>query len=256
MSEEVKAFLECTFRRCITKRKRLEISREYPKPKLEVMSVAKADKDIASILDKEFPAKEDKELSRVQAAVLASSAPITNLWLQMSDSGFTGKPDEVMITKEIIKMTKESLALIGNSSHYITTTRRTRITDKIKPTRPQLAQFLSEVCSDSKGPPENSGKELFGPPIKKKITERAETIKSFNEALAKIDAPRQSKPGQGCFLGKSSGGKYSTTLSSQHPELYQRKQVFKPFQSRKRPSYQYQNHNTNKRFQPKGKTSE
>ena len=60
VSEEVKAFLECTFRRCITKRKRLEISREYPKPKLEVMSVPKADKDIASILDKEFPAKETR----------------------------------------------------------------------------------------------------------------------------------------------------------------------------------------------------
>ena len=251
--EEVQSFLESTFRRCIPRKRRLEIGREYPEPNLDVIAVPQADKDIISILDKDFPSKEDKLLSRVQAAVLASSAPLTNLWTQLAASGFSGKEDEVIPTKEVMNMIKQSLALIGNASHYITTTRRGKIIEKIKPTRPQLASFLTEVCTDPAT--DNPGKELFGPPIKKKISERAETIESFNKALSRIDPPKQARSStdRSCrFLGKSSGGLYSSNPSSQRPQLYG-KRVFKPFHFRKRHNPTNQ---TKQPFRPKGKPSQ
>ena len=59
------------------------------------------------------------------------------------------------------------------------------IIDRVKSSRPCLACFLKEVCSEELG---DTG-ELFGPSAKKKLMERAETIKAFNEALTKLDPP-------------------------------------------------------------------
>ena len=183
---KVKSFLESTFRRCLP-RKRRAIYREYPKPNLNIVSVPKADKDIVSILDRSFPTSDDRSLSRIQAAVLASSAPLANLWSQLISEGFSGKQDELIPAKEVIRTIRETLALIGNASSYISNSRRSMIVDKIRPSRPKLASFLKEVCAEDVG---DTGKELFGPTIKKKISERADTIKSFNEALKKIDPPQ------------------------------------------------------------------
>ena len=185
--DKVKSFLESTFRRCLPRKRRRAINREYPKPNLDIVSVPKADKDIVSILDRSFPTSEDRSLSRIQAAVLASSAPLANLWSQLISEGFSGKQDELMPTKEVIRTIRETLALIGNASSYISNSRRSMIVDKIRPSRPKLASFLKEVCAEDVG---DTGKELFGPTIKKKISERADTIKSFNEALKKIDPPQ------------------------------------------------------------------
>ena len=95
--------------------------------------VPKADRDISNILDQAFPTKSDKQLSRIQAAVLASCAPLTGLWSQMARSGFSGKSDELIPTKEVLKVVRETLALIGNASSYISTNRRMTIIDRVNP---------------------------------------------------------------------------------------------------------------------------
>ena len=104
----------------------------------------------------------------------------------MARDGFTGKSDELIPTKDVLKVVREALALIGNASSYISTNRRMAIIDKVKVYRPRLASFLKEVCSEELG---DAGGELFGPSAKKKLAERAETIKAFNEVLTKIDPP-------------------------------------------------------------------
>ena len=114
-TDEVKKFLESTFKRCLPRKRRRAIAREYPKP---VTKVPRADKDISNILDQSFPTRSDKQLSRIQAAILASSGPLTSLWSQMSMNGFTGKSDELMATKDVMRVIRESLALIGNASSY------------------------------------------------------------------------------------------------------------------------------------------
>ena len=106
--------------------------------------------------------------------------------------------------------------------------------DKVRPSRPKLESFLKEVCAEDV---EDTGKELFGPIIKKKISD---TIKTFNEALKKIDPPQTPKHScpQNHFLGRGSGARYSATSSSsfQHKPYTnqnQQKRVFRP--NRKRP---------------------
>ena len=179
-------------------------------------TVPKADRDISNILDQSFPTKSDKQLSRIQAAVLASCAPLTGLWSQMARNGFTGKSDELTPTKDVLKVVRETLVLIGNASSYISTNRKIAIIDKVKFTRPRLASFLKEVCLEELG---DTGGELFGPSAKKKLTERAETIKAFNEALTKIDpSPKagmsKTSTTEGRLLERSSNTRYGSASSS------------------------------------------
>ena len=113
---DAKKFFKSTFKQCLPRKRRRSIAREYPKPNLDVTKVPKADKDISSISDQSFPTKRDKQFSRTQAAILASCGPLTSLWSQMSKKGFTGKSDELMPTKDVVRAIRESLALIGNAS--------------------------------------------------------------------------------------------------------------------------------------------
>jgi len=103
------------------------------------------------------------------------------------------------------------------------------IIDRVKSSRPCLACFLKEVCSEELG---DTGGELFGPSAKKKLTERAETIKAFNEALTKLDppsGPRAAKTSttQSRFLGRSSNTRYGSASSSHFPKPYTNHRIFR-----------------------------
>ena len=224
--DEVKKFLKSTFKRCLPRKRHRAIALEYPKPNLDVAKVPRADKDISNILDQSFPTRSDKQLSRIRAAILASSGPLTSLWSQMSMNGFTGKSDELMATKDVMRVIRESLALIGNASSYVSLNQRLTIVDKVKESRPQLASFLKEVCSEDLG---DNGRESFGPAVKKKLGERADTIKAFNEALTKLDPPAKAEKDKATssrFLGRSSDAKYGGAPSYQHSKLYANHRVF------------------------------
>ena len=184
--EDVKTFITATFRKGLPKRKRLEISKCYPMPNLVSTKAPLADKDVVSILGKDFPNKADKELRRLQAAALAPCAPLAKLWSEMANQGFSGKVDELMPTSEVFKVMQDTMALVGNSSAYITQVRRQTIIDKIKGTRPQLASFMKEVCKEDLSEP---SKELFGSEVKQRLNERADIIKAFNTALTTLDPP-------------------------------------------------------------------
>ena len=213
--EEVAKFIETTFTRCLPRKKRLAIARDSPLPNLVGTRPQVADSDIVSILGKDFPAKSDKELRRLQAAALAPCAPIASLWSQMAQQGFSGKPEEDVPASEVLKVIRETLALVGNASAYIAQARRQAIIDKVKSSRPQLAAFMSEVCKEGSSEP---CEELFGRDLKRKLSERAETISSFNKVLTTLDPP---KPKRVRFLQKGSGARYSSGPGySTAPMLY------------------------------------
>ena len=71
----------------------------------------------------------------------------------------------------------------------------------VKPKRPKLANFLEEVCKEKAVEP---NLELFGPAVKKRINERAATIKSFNESLD-YDSSKKNR-----FLGRGPSAKYGS----------------------------------------------
>ena len=126
----------------------------------------------------------DKQLARIQASVLATYAPVINLWSQLEDQGLSGKPNDLIPVSEVLKISKTALMLIGNASNYISETRRRVAIDTVKQSRPKLAKFLREICKEDLG--EASG-DLFGPRARQKVTERANTIQAINKALTKVE---------------------------------------------------------------------
>ena len=228
----VKKFIESTFTKGMPKAKRRQVAREFPKPALDALKVPKADRDIVSILGKDFPTKVDKELSKVQAAILASPAPLLSLWAQLEEQSFSGKPDELVPSSAVLRAIRETIALIGNASIFTSVQRRLMVIQGMRKDRPRLADFLQDICKDDIG---KTGTELFGPVARKKIVERADTIKAFNRAVSAIEAPSTSKPQQSRFLGKGSGtGRYGNSqgrLTSHQPyrnTTYANKRIFKP----------------------------
>lgn len=71
------------------------IAKTYPMPNLAVTKVPTADKEVANILGKSFPAQRDKELRKIQAG-----APLADLWSWMTNQGFSDKPEKLMPTSE------------------------------------------------------------------------------------------------------------------------------------------------------------
>ena len=84
MAKVVDDFIGKTFWRCLPKRKRWEMAKEYPKPSSSSTAVPKLDHNIKGALGKELPEKADAQLARLQATVtvLAACAPLANFWSQ------------------------------------------------------------------------------------------------------------------------------------------------------------------------------
>ena len=115
LSKEVNDLMKATFKRCLPKQQRLHMAREYPKPSGEAVKVPRIDQEIRGALGKEFSTKRDSKLSKVQATVLATTAPIANFWSHLVEQDFSGKDEELIPVGEVFKIFKDTLVLIGNS---------------------------------------------------------------------------------------------------------------------------------------------
>ena len=102
MAEEVKTFVNTTFVKCIPKRKRQRISELYPRPNLPVTKVPRLDVDFRSAVGREQPDRQDQKFSKVQASVLATSAPLVKFWSHLSQQGITAKSDVAIPAGDVI----------------------------------------------------------------------------------------------------------------------------------------------------------
>ena len=236
--EMILNFINTKFNSCLSRAVRDSISGSYSKFDVPSLKTPEADKDVVSILGKHFPSKEDKRLAAVQSAILASSAPLLSLMSDLISQGFSGKSDELIPVEEVFKVGKESLALIGNAAHLTTLKRRAGIVEAVKPKRPKLAAFLDETCLSETAVEEPSS-ELFGPTIKKKIAERAATIKSFNDSVLSIDDPPK---GRDRFLGRGSTAKYGGSSNALRKPYNSQRSVFRPRRQFQRNLQQQQGH--------------
>ena len=118
MAKTVDEFMNKTFRRCLPKRKRWDIVKEYPKPSCSSVAVPKLDHDIKGAIGKDFPEKNDAQLAKIQTAVLATCAPLANLWSHLAEQESSEKSEELIPVSDVIKVTQDTLALIGNASNY------------------------------------------------------------------------------------------------------------------------------------------
>ena len=124
-------------------------------------------------LGKELPEKADAQLARLQA-------PLANFWLHLIEQEFTGKTDELILISDVIRVTQDTLAPIGNASNYISQARCSTVINSIARSQPKLSSFLKEICKADLG---DTGD---GPEVRKKIMQRASTIEAFNKATSRV----------------------------------------------------------------------
>ena len=240
MAKVVDDFIGKTFRRCLPKRKRWEIAKEYPKPSSSSTAVPKLDHDIKGALGKELPEKADAQLAKLQATVLATCAPLANFWSHLSEQEFTGKTEELIPVSDVIRVTQDTLVLIGNASNYISQARRTAVINSIARSRPKLSSFLKEICKEDLG---DTGDELFGPEVRKKITERASTIEAFNKAISRVDNPNSVPSSSRSFLSKRPAAKYGGEPGRNYTpynKFRQHKQGYRGYKGPFRPQNKFQ----------------
>ena len=209
--EPLHKFIDSVFVNGLPRAARWTLMREYPRFEVTALRVPEADKDIMSILGRDFPTREDKNLRGVQSAIVSASIPSISLLADLVKQGFTGQPDELIPAQEVIRVTRQTLALLGNASSLTSFKRRAGVIAAVKPKRPKLANFLEEVCKEKVVEPSS---ELFGPAVKKRINERAATIRSFNESIDSLDYDSSRK---NRFLGKGPSAKYGSGSDAHVP---------------------------------------
>ena len=185
------------------------MAREYPKPNSSAIVVPTLNHDIKGALGKEIPDKSD---AKVQATVVATCAPLANFWSHLAEQQLMGKPEELIPVSKVIKLTQDTLVLIGNASNCISQTRRANIFNSISKSRPKLSSFMKEICKDDLG---DTGTQLFGPEVRKKITERANTIDASPKLSARLIIPPNhphSRLPVAIFLSKGPATRYRGVL--------------------------------------------
>ena len=188
-AEGVQKFISVAFKRCLSRQKRKELAREYPKP--QVAKAPETDPLLADFLGKRYPEQQDKQLSRIQTSILAACAPLTDLWSKLCDQGLSGEEDELIPVEEVLKIIRASLALIGNSSNYVSQLRRKTIIEALPADKANLAKIMKQVC---RGQIKNSGSELFGDQAIKAVSERFNTLETFSKTASKSEVKLRQQP--------------------------------------------------------------
>ena len=185
--KEIREYLEVRFRKCIEKDHRKRMARDCPLPDTPAAHPPEPDGDIVDYLGKDFPHNSDKQLRRIQATILATSAPLTHLWSELVDQKLTAGSNGLVPVEVVLETIQCSLVLIGNASHYVSQARRAGIIDKLDEKARGLRPTLGRLCKEDLG---NTGKYLFGPQFRKALTDKAEAISSFARVAQKVSNPQ------------------------------------------------------------------
>jgi len=182
---------------------RNEMAKDYPKPSSQAVSVPELNRDIKGALGKEVPDKSDAQLAKIQASILATSAPLANYWSHLEELDLSGTGSQVLV--DVVTIIRHTLALIGNASNYISQIRCSALIQSISKSCPKLGSFMKEICKEDLV---TTGSDLFGPEVRK-ITERANTIEAFNKAIASVEGTSSQKTNTSSrFLSKRPTVKY------------------------------------------------
>ena len=196
----VKEFMETAFSKCIPRAKRRRLASDYPRPDITVTKVPRMDTIFRSVFGKNTTDRSDEQLAKFQAAVLAACAPLANLWSHMDDQGLRGRPGETIPTEEVLRVAKDTLALLGNANRYISQVRRAQFISSVNAQCPAVAKFLRNITREGTC---GKGSELFGPDVHKLVTDRADTIEAFNKVVSKVESASKTAPtGRARFLYK------------------------------------------------------
>ena len=78
-----------------------------------------------------FPTKPDTQLKRLQSTVIASAAPILNLWAALEEQEVTTAQGGLILVEVVLECFQKTLVLLGNASNYMSLNHRDIIIRKI-----------------------------------------------------------------------------------------------------------------------------
>ena len=204
-SKVVTDYIENRFRKCIPKEQRKKMLKDNPVPNTPAAKVPQSDDDIVAFLGQEFPVKADKRLIRIQATVLAVSAPLATLWANLVEQDLTNDRGALISADDVKDTIQRSLALLGNSVNYISQARRDLIISKLESKKKGLAKIMRKAC---KADLADAKTELFGPTFRKVLKEKADTMTAFGKIADRVE--QSSSRNQRFFRGGPSTSKYGS----------------------------------------------
>ena len=217
----VSEFIDIAFNKCLPRKTRRSIAEEFPRP--ASAKVPTTDSILVDFMATDFPKKQDEQLSKIQASVIASCSPIANLWSELDAQQMKGTKSELIPADVVLKSIQATLTLIGNANNYISTMRRDNIIKALPKSREHLAKILKQVTKqDIVG----EGSHLFGDQAMDEVSKRITTLESFRKSANRAD-PSKQKQSTNRFLGKGLTAKYGL---NQLPSVRQKSKAGKVFQ--------------------------
>ena len=92
----------------------------------------KLDDVLVDFMGQDFVSKRDNCHKCIQAAILSSSAPLINLWAQLSEQQLSVEQGGFVSVEVLLATIQKSLVLVGNASNYVSQMRRDTIIDKLR----------------------------------------------------------------------------------------------------------------------------
>ena len=107
--------------------------KERPRPDTEVCTVPKVDKYMTEYLGKQFTKDSEAQLTKIQAAILATLKPLTAAWQDLLDAGLKDNPDIAVPATEALSLIQHTICLFGNASELTSQFQREKILSAIDP---------------------------------------------------------------------------------------------------------------------------
>ena len=112
--------------RCLNKVMR-KLARGHPQPSIPAVTRPLADDVLVDFLGSKFPKITDDTFRSIQAAVLAVTIPLINMWADMLHSGSLDQEKPTLDAGDVLPAIQKALVLSGNAASYISRVRRDQI---------------------------------------------------------------------------------------------------------------------------------
>ena len=142
-----------------------------------------ADDVLVDFLGRKFPKRTDDTLRSIQAAVLAVTIPLINMWADMLRSGSLDQEDPTLNAGDVLLAIQKALVLSGNAASYISRIRRDQILMHFDP---NLSSILRKLLQ-TKYKNQSEGDQLFGDSIMSKLANRVDALNSLNKLAQKAN---------------------------------------------------------------------
>ena len=110
--ENIASYVSQNLQRCLNKATRRKLAREHPQPSIPAVTPPSVDNVLVDLGSK-FPRETDDTLRSIQAAVLAGTVPLINLWADMLRSGSLDQEEPTLNAGDVLLAIQKALVLSG-----------------------------------------------------------------------------------------------------------------------------------------------